>query len=1402
MKLYLLPVIFVFLVMLTATSYANPYSVEYDSIQGVERYLIEDYTVHETDYFVIITLKIFPNAFENYGENYTNGIPVYLNDTEIGTMPAQGTLVNISIPYTWLSAEGTITVGNGGMKFNFLDLNTIQTVAPTVVTEDVIIVHEDNWFVKLMKYIRSWFTTDYIIPILYAAPGDNLSDLATHAWALDSDNLTDYIGSNDITDTAATSVTALYGDGQQIGTGGYLKLASDLFSNSANGTLHFCVKPGVADHTNNKLFYQDGSNGRIDFHYTADTTIRYESNDGNWDNIDLSAPSETGYTCYTLVRIPGEKLEIYQNGTSAGNNTGFTGTPATSGGTTREFGGYQAAATTYDCVGCIFDNIFYFNDALTHTQVYNLYSGRCVPSNISSCDNLNPPQEVNISFHQAVITPSVPSISQNLLLAINGSCDYGSVCNATIQWVNGSTNYSAPIAVQITNNTLENVANLSGSITRGGEDWKALVTFRKGSETASGTSNTVSIQQEQSLGNSHIHAFPFDDDNVSDQLGDLVGTNSGTVDTTGKIGDARTFGVNDYISYDGPFYNSSTGNYSVWTWIKPNSACSQRYDKIIYQDDSHARIDMHFDNTNGATFGVEVNNGASWVQLFNASPPNNVYTHVGFVVNPGNNVSLYINGTRMQTKALSALGTSGASVYDIGGYSAAASTYYFCGDMDDVNVVYAAMTDEQMLLTKTERCTYENSSICLGGAGVTPQTLNVTVTGVTVYPTTVYTDDPMQVNLTCVSDYNPINFSIQAFNGSTAYGSPVTGTVANNTPTNVINISSDVVKAEEGWYFEATCSRGSEEHSLNSSVKTIQYGMLEQLRRMTVAYWANGSREDFTANNYNLVNPTGGWSNVTSYIAGADKSSKVNGSDGVYRFTQPTLMDTIPDAWEAHTYILWVTWNQITGHGVGEYGFGMTKQNNEFVDRHFFECNTNGSSDGTCYPLIFYEHDNAGTQRTYSNMTVKEGKTYLMIAEWSEDVGQRIYINNTITAEKSSENNLMSSGAHQDFRFCGQGSDQQGWNITCHMGMVINQTLTQDMVDFLYNGGQPNISIFYPFTNTYNPTVASVPSFGTTSFNVTSNSAYTTTKTYEASINITNTNGTVFLEWNYTNMSVENVSGEFVVSLGKLHAGTYSYKWHAYNPSGTLYSSSRSNYIVQKASGSVSIGFNDTPGIDYPSLFRAYCGNINSEVTPTLTRNGSSISNNSVQTLGVGNYTFTCSLAASQNYTSASSTDWFNIIKLSQSLSISISPSDTITTGTETTATGLNNLTVGTLYRNGVLVSNPDTQTLGIGEYEYIFNTSGNDNISAASATSNLTVLNVSVLLAMWQIKQYSTLNELFSVKSDGTVNTTGIVHLKKTDAPASCNAATEGAIYYDNSNNIPCYCDGSSWTKVSGGAC
>ena len=50
------------------------------------------------------------------------------------------------------------------------------------------------------------------------------------------------------------------------------------------------------------------------------------------------------------------------------------------------------------------------------------------------------------------------------------------------------------------------------------------------------------------------------------------------------------------------------------------------------------------------------------------------------------------------------------------------------------------------------------------------------------------------------------------------------------------------------------------------------------------------------------------------------------------------------------------------------------------------------------------------------------------------------------------------------------------------------------------------------------------------------------------------------------------------------------------------------------------------------------------------------------------------------------------------------------------------------------------------------------------------------------------------------TLEVTSVIKSTPTDAPGTCDANSEGGMYYDNSMNEPCFCDAANWVQFDGG--
>lgn len=163
------------------------------------------------------------------------------------------------------------------------------------------------------------------------------------------------------------------------------------------------------------------------------------------------------------------------------------------------------------------------------------------------------------------------------------------------------------------------------------------------------------------------------------------------------------------------------------------------------------------------------------------------------------------------------------------------------------------------------------------------------------------------------------------------------------------------------------------------------------------------------------------------------------------------------------------------------------------------------------------------------------------------------------------------------------------------------------------------------------------------------------------------------------------------------------------------------NFTVTQNTSSCDVLFNETSPIDYLKVFVPFT---NCDSTFTLARNGTSISNNSVQQLGGGAYNFSVQRTDVVNYSNIYDEEVFAISKISPGIALAITPSTTENYTVETTATGSGcpaQLSCN-LFLNSTAVSNPDVAVLGVNLYNYTFNTTGNVNYTSEQVSDELTI--------------------------------------------------------------------------------
>ncbi len=214
-----------------------------------------------------------------------------------------------------------------------------------------------------------------------------------------------------------------------------------------------------------------------------------------------------------------------------------------------------------------------------------------------------------------------------------------------------------------------------------------------------------------------------------------------------------------------------------------------------------------------------------------------------------------------------------------------------------------------------------------------------------------------------------------------------------------------------------------------------------------------------------------------------------------------------------------------------------------------------------------------------------------------------------------------------------------------------------------------------------------------------------------------------------------------------LAANSIGYFYNASVAESQNYSGNSSAYylFVDKLNSSVSLllsgGSSDLSiGYGVQTNATAVVGGYYSAV---LYRDGIQVANPEISILGVGYYNYTAAVLDDENISGSSISFFVNVSKASAILNLEVngSANDLITNyGGVINTSGFETMSgdsdvVYSFYKNGLLVGTgslvSDSGIFGVGEYEYIFNSSGGQNYSEASVSRKLNITKASVDLSL-----------------------------------------------------------------------
>jgi hypothetical protein len=197
-----------------------------------------------------------------------------------------------------------------------------------------------------------------------------------------------------------------------------------------------------------------------------------------------------------------------------------------------------------------------------------------------------------------------------------------------------------------------------------------------------------------------------------------------------------------------------------------------------------------------------------------------------------------------------------------------------------------------------------------------------------------------------------------------------------------------------------------------------------------------------------------------------------------------------------------------------------------------------------------------------------------------------------------------------------------------------------------------------------------------------------------------NSVSTVYLESNYsgiaTNYSMNSLTSTIYNYSTILSAGTHYWKSYANDSTNQWNVTDQWNFTIAQNIENCDVGFNETSPLTYPAAFQAYTNCTSAFI---LYRNGTSTTNNSVQSLAVGSYNFTVVRTDQSNYSSYYDEEIFTVAQTSSEVNTTINNSESNISLAAGSTIDLNcTLITGEsdvyLYNNGTLI-NSGTSPLG-----------------------------------------------------------------------------------------------------------
>jgi parallel beta-helix repeat protein len=345
-------------------------------------------------------------------------------------------------------------------------------------------------------------------------------------------------------------------------------------------------------------------------------------------------------------------------------------------------------------------------------------------------------------------------------------------------------------------------------------------------------------------------------------------------------------------------------------------------------------------------------------------------------------------------------------------------------------------------------------------------------------------------------------------------------------------------------------------------------------------------------------------------------------------------------------------------------------------------------------------------------------------------------------------------------------------------------------------------------TITLNYTVDNFPTWSTNSTNIVSTYSSSTLSEFNITWADDNSVSIVYLESNYsgtaTNYSMNNITASIYNYSVILPVGTHYWKSYANDSTNQWNETTQWNFTISQNTENCDVGFNETSPLTYPAAFQAYTNCTSAFI---LYRNGTSTTNNSVQSLAVGSYNFTVVRTDQSNYSSYYDEEIFTVAQTSSEVNTTINNSESNISLAAGSTIDLNcTLITGEsdvyLYNNGTLI-NSGTSPLG---NSTTFSSEGLYNITCLyQSTQNYSASSETYWVNVTQYPIVELVSPAASYTNDSAViinvtfecNATDLTDLQNISLYLTDNANNNFAL--NQTTNITGTSNSSNWTLELG---